>query len=386
MPANLTPEARGKWEKAISTKDPDQKLKAFQEFLSAIPKHKGNENLRDQVKRKIATLREEIEIRKQKKGHISNLFLIEKEGAAQILIIGPPNVGKSSLLWALTNARPEIAPYPRTTNAPVPGMMAYKDIKFMLVEIPALIEGKIEPQTLEMIKKADGLIILLDFTTDLLTDFKLIQKNLEKANISLVSSKTRVEIERSRGLGDPKIFVSGNLVDCTINDIRKILFKYGLKNLIIRVYGQAHLKEIEQALLESQTVYKPMIILVNKSDLSDRSGKIKLLQDYAGEENPILAVSAVTGEGLENLGLELLRALQIIRVYTKEPNKKDSTGEPFILKEGSSIGDLASNIHSYLYTNYKYARIWGPSSKFPGEKVGINHILTDQDVVEIHTR
>jgi len=123
-----------------------------------------------------------------------------------------------------------------------------------------------------------------------------------------------------------------------------------------------------------------------QNDIEYTSEKIKLLKNYAGGEIPILAVSALTGEGLENLGLELLRALHIIRVYTKEPNKKDSAGEPFILKVGSSIGDLARNIHSYLYTNYKYARIWGPSSKFPGEKVGINHILADQDIVEIHAR
>ncbi len=385
MPANLTAEAKAKWERAIAIKDPEEKIKALQEFLSAIPKHKGNERLRDQVKRKIAALKAELEERKERRKGPSKPVL-EKEGAAQILIIGPTNVGKSLLLSALTNARPEIASHPFTTRSPTPGVMRFEDIRFQLVEMPALTEGGLEPEAIDMIRRADGLMIMVDLSGDAAKDLEWILGELDAAGISPIPPRTSVEVERAKGIGEPRIIASGRLVGCTIEDVKKMVLGLGLRGVIVRIQGDASLEEIEDALLSIRKIYKPCLVLANKSDLEGDPEKFARLKEVAGDGIPVLKVSASTGEGLGLIGSELLRALGIIRVYTKEPNEREPSGEPFILKAGSSVADLAKRIHSSLLENYKYARVWGPSSKYPGERVGPSHILMDRDVVEIRTK
>ncbi|MEM2226577.1 MAG: TGS domain-containing protein [Candidatus Bathyarchaeia archaeon] len=385
MPANLTAEAKAKWERAIAIKDPEEKIKALQEFLSAIPKHKGNERLRDQVKRKIAALRAELEERRERRKGPSKPVL-EKEGAAQILIIGPTNVGKSLLLSALTNARPEIASHPFTTRVPTPGVMRFEDIRFQLVEMPALVEGGLEAEAIDMIRRADGLIIMVDLGGDPANDLDWILRDLDAAGISPTPPRSSVEVERAKGIGEPKIITSGRLVGCTIDDVKKLVLGLGLRGMIIRIQGNVSLEEIEDALLSIRKIYKPCLVLANKSDLGADPEKFARLKEIAGDKIPVLKVSASTGEGLGLIGPELLRALGIIRVYTKEPNEREPSGEPFILKAGSSVADLAKRIHSSLLENYKYARVWGPSSKYPGERVGPSHILMDRDIVEIRTK
>jgi ribosome-interacting GTPase 1 len=385
MPANLTAEAKAKWEKAIAIKDPEEKIKALQEFLSAIPKHKGNERLRDQVKRKIAALRAELEERERKR-RSSSKPLLEKEGAAQVLIIGPTNVGKSLLLSALTNARPEIASHPFTTRSPTPGVMRFEDIRFQLVEMPALSEGGLEPGAIDMIRRADGLILMVDLSRGAAEDLRWMLEELERAGITPIPPRSEIEIERAKGIGEPRVFVSGRLLGCTIDDVKRMVLGLGLRDLVVRIRGDASLEDIEDALLRTRKTYKPCLVLANKSDLVRGQEGLARLEEAAGGAIPIIRVSALTGEGLGLIGPGLLRALGIIRVYTKEPNEREPSGEPFILKAGSNVADLARRIHSSLLENYKYARVWGPSSKYPGERVGPSHVLMDGDVVEIRTK
>ena len=137
MPANLTEEAKTKWLQASQTRDPKEKLRLLQEFHSSIPKHKGNEKLRMQIKRKISTLKLEIEEKKSKKSR-SHSFKIEKTSAAIIALLGFPNSGKSTLLQFLTAANPIISDIPFTTQQPIIGSLQYEDIQFQLVELPSI--------------------------------------------------------------------------------------------------------------------------------------------------------------------------------------------------------------------------------------------------------
>ena len=168
MPTNLPAEARHKWAEVSATRNPREKLRLMQEFLSLVPKHKGTAKLCAQVKRQMAILRREIEEKKRKKaGRGGPKFFIEKEGAAQLVILGPTKVGRSSLLGSLTNAKVEISDYPFTTREPVPGMMPYKDVQFQIIEAPALVEGAADGeglgiQVLALARNADGLILMVD--------------------------------------------------------------------------------------------------------------------------------------------------------------------------------------------------------------------------------
>lgn len=137
MPANLTPEYLAAEEEYKQAQTHEEKLAALERMLATIPKHKGTEKLQADIKRKISRLRKESQ---QKKGgaHTTPFWLVKREGAGQVVLIGPPNAGKSLLVARLTHARPEVADYPFTTRAPVPGMMDCEDVQIQLVDLPPI--------------------------------------------------------------------------------------------------------------------------------------------------------------------------------------------------------------------------------------------------------
>ncbi len=387
----MTAEAQAKWNAALSAKKPEEKLRAFEEFLSSIPKHKGNEKLQAQVKSKIASLRAELEERRQRRvGSGATLpGLVEKQGAAQIVILGPTNSGKSSLLAALTSARPLIAPYPFATQVPTPGMFEFEDLQFQLVECPAPLPdpgGRLEirVQNQELVRNADGLLLLVDLTANPVPELEGLLAALDKLKILVRRTDSSVELVRRREGGSVQLAIMGELTGCTQGDVRKLLASHGVKSGTLRVYGKVTLDEVEDAVLENVAIYKPTLVLGNKCDLPYASNNYPELQSYLEGKIPVVRVSSFTRTNLDVLGRKIFESLDIIRVYTKDPNESIASSEPFILKKGGTTGELAKQIHSALFDSYRYARVWGRSSKFPGERVGSAHQLMDRDIVEIH--
>ena len=137
MPANLTPEAKAKWQLAQTSKNPKEKVQAYADFLAEISAHKGNERLRAQVKTKISELKQEIITQRGKRGSGKSSWSLQREGAAQVMVVGLTKTGKSSLLKSLTNAQVTVAPYEYTTQRPIPGILQFQDIQIQLVELPA---------------------------------------------------------------------------------------------------------------------------------------------------------------------------------------------------------------------------------------------------------
>jgi len=390
MPANLPPEAKAKWNEALAEKNPKKKLQAFQEFLSAIPKHKGNERLRAQIKTKIATLKDEIAAQRGKPGASRSSWGVRREGAAQIMIFGPTNAGRSSLLRALTNAQPEVGAYEFTTQRPVPGMLSYEDIQFQLVELPApQIDSKgdyqIQPEATDLIRTCDGLLLIVDLTSNPFRQLECINNALKEIRISIHKPSSRVEIIRQKGSGEVRIAASGSQTSAKPEQVRELLHSYGLKNALVRIYGDVSLDDIEDAIVENVTIYKPCLLIGNKLDLLiEKRISAELVEKNKGQL-PVLLISCLTGQGLSHVGKEIFHSLTLIRVYTKDPNEPKPSGHPFVVHAGTTIGELARSIHSDLANRYRYSRIWGPTSKFAGERVGSEHILGDQDIVEIHT-
>ncbi|MEM1660819.1 MAG: TGS domain-containing protein [Candidatus Bathyarchaeia archaeon] len=391
MPANLPPEAKRKWAEVSAAKNPKEKLRLMQEFLSLVPKHKGTAKLCAQVKKQIATLRKELEEAKHRKTRrTSSKFFIEKEGAAQIVILGPTNVGKSSLLAGLTNAKVMISPTPYTTTEPIPGMLQYEDIQFQLVEAPALMEGAAEGrawglQTLTLARNADGLILMVDLAANPIEQLDMIIDELGKARIVVNKPKARIEIERKHVGAGLRIIILGELIGCSFSDVEELLRSYGIRDAVVKIFGNASIDDIEDAIFES-TIYKPAIIIANKLDVNNAYENLKNLEEHVGGKLPIIAVSCKNGRGLNEIGRMLFENLDIIRVYTKEPNEKDFSKKPFVLRRGSTVYDLAKNIHSDLVENFAYAKIWSRRLAFSPQKVGASFQLEDGDIVEIHTK
>jgi ribosome-interacting GTPase 1 len=391
MPANLPAEAKHKWREASQARRPQEKIEKLQEFLSLVPKHKGTENLRAQVKRKIAILRKEIAEKKRKKAGVGGpKFFVEKEGDAQIVILGPTNVGRSSLLSLLTNAKVEISNYPYTTKEPTPGMFQVQDLQFQIVEAPALMEGSADGgawglQTLTSARNADGLILMIDLSRDSVEQFSLISGELGKARVLTRKPKARVEIERKYMGAGLKIILLGRLVGCTSKDVEQLLKSYGIRDATVKIQGEATIDDVEDAIFEG-TVYRPAIIIANKADIPNAAERIEQLKDLVGEEMKILAVSCKAKFGLEKLGSEIFEMLDIIRVYTKEPNERFPSKKPFTIRKGFTILDLAKRIHSDFYKQFSYAKVWSKRLRFSPQKVGGTFVLEDGDTVEIHMK
>jgi ribosome-interacting GTPase 1 len=390
MPTNLPAEAKRKWAEVSAAKNPAEKLRLMQEFLSLVPKHKGTAKLCAQVKKQMANLRREMDEKRRKTVKGGPRFFIEKEGAAQIALIGLTNVGKSSLLASVTNAKVEVSPSPYTTREPTPGILNYHDVQFQIVEAPALMDGSADGkawglQTLALARNADGLMLMVDLSQNPIEQLSIILGELEKARILVTKPRGRVEIERKFMGAGLRIILIGKLVDCTVRDVEELLKSYRVTDAIVKIYGETSLDDVEDAIFEN-TIYKPAIVVANKIDFEGAEANLKMLEAYVDGRIPVIAISCKNRFNLEKLGEIIFKSLGIIRVYTKEPNEKEFSKKPFTLKRGATIYDLAKNIHSDFSEKFSYAKVWSKRLVFSPQKVGGTFQLEDGDIVEIHVK
>ena len=392
MPANLTPEAQAKLAKYSEAKTIEEKIRALEEFLSVAPKHKGAENLLLWAKRRLAELREQLEEERRKRrsrGGGGPRIFVEKEGAAQVAVIGPPNTGKSSLVARLTGARTRVADYPFTTLNPVPGMLPYKDIYFQLVDTPPLSEEAAQyiPRVVGIARNADAVIVVVSLEDDPVKQYEEVRRILAEHGVHIEKPRGVVRIEKG-GEHGVQVLGSGRLVDATVRDVERLLARYRIYRAKVYIEGEVTLDDVEMAIFRS-TVYKPAVVLANKVDLPGAVERYRRLYQHLAARRDkdvwLMPVSAAKGFNLDRLGEVLFRRLNIIRVYTKKPNAEPSK-TPVILRRGATVRDLAERIHSDFLEYFQYARVWGPSAKYPGERVGLDHVLEDGDIVEIHTR
>ena len=387
MPTNVTAEYLAAEEEYRQAKTIPEKIRALEKMYATVPKHKGTEKLRLQIKRKLAELRKELEKQQSQRKGGGYSFSVKKEGAAQIVLAGLPNVGKSSLLKVLADIDVDVADYPFTTVEPVPGMMKHKDVQIQLVEVPGLIEGAalgkgMGTQLLSVIRNADAIAIVVDLSQDPVKQMEIILKEFERAGIKINKRKPKVEIKRMPMGG---IIINGqHLIQGDASEVMKMLREEGIHSAEITVKEPVTLEDFSDALDES-LVWRKAIIIANKGDApGSRENYEKLVKTY-GDRFKIVPVSAKKRANIEALKEELYDLAGIIRVFTKSPGEEPAY-PPIALKKGSTVLDVAERIHKDFAKNFKYARVWGKSAKFPGQRVGPDHVLEDGDIVEIHAR
>ena len=385
MPTNVTPEYLAAEEKYRQAKSPKEKLKALENMLSLIPKHKGTEKMQMHIKRKISKIKAEMETTARKSGH-GPTFNVKKEGAAQVALVGLPNSGKSLVLSRLTNADVSVDTYPFTTKMPTPGMMEYKDIQIQLVEVPAIIEdvsmGKgFGLQILSAIRAADAVALIIDLSRDSLEQMKIVLDELEKGGINLNEEPPHVEIVKKAEGGIDirgKQYFHGD-----DHVLKELLLKDKIHNAIIVFRADTTLEQFQEALDES-VAFKPAVILATKGDIKNSKKNFALLKKHFGDFD-IVPISAEKEINLEYAKESIYNSLNIIRVYTKTPGEEVAY-PPITMNPHSTIYDAAGRVHKHFQKKFKYARIWGPSAKYEGQKVGSDHILQDGDIVEVHIR
>lgn len=387
MPVNVTPEYLKAEDAYKSAKNPKEKLIALELMLSTIPKHKGTEKMQLQIKRNLSKLKKEVEKEKELKkgGSGGTSFFVRKEGAAQVALAGLPNSGKSTILNKLTGKDVDIGHYAFTTVKPTPAMLQYKDIQIQLVDMPGLIEGVslgkgMGGPLISAIRAVDVIVIIVDLSVDPLKDLELILRELEAKGLRINKKVPNIEIQKLPTVGI-EIIGENFLVECNSQDVKKVLQEERVHNAIITIKEPVTLTDIFEV-LDSSLEYKKAIIVGTKGDLpGSKEGLQKLESNVTNFK--IIPVSAINNVNLDILPAEIFSILDIIRVYTRSPGGQiDNEAMP--MKINSTALDAAKKVHKNLYKNFKFARVWGESAKFDGQRVGPEHVLRDGDIIEIH--
>jgi uncharacterized protein len=329
MPANLPPEYFRIEATLREAKTPQEKIEVCERLLAVIPRHKGTEKLVALYKSKIAKLRDEAQ-KKPSTAHRGPLLRIEGSGAGQVVIVGPPNSGKSSLVKVLTGAEVEVADYPFTTRFPSPFMMPFENVKIQLVDTPPVTSEFMEPWFPEMLKTADAVLLVAD-------------------------------------LGDADT-----------------------ASLLEGIAARLREKKVEFAAADAEIppgkgpFLKRTLLAANKADL-DPDGKafadLGVLFEGPFER---LAVSALKGLHVQELKRRVFGLLRVVRAHSKVPGKKAETDSPFALKKGSTVLDMARAVHKDFAENLDFARVWSKDGSLDGLRVNRDYVLNDEDVIELH--
>jgi len=326
MPANLTPEYYRAEEEFKKAKTLQEKLSALKRMLATIPKHKGTEKLQADIKRRISRLKDDLNQQSKRKGFAVH---VEKEGAAQVAIVGPPNSGKSQLVATLTNAEVEIGDYPFTTQKPYPAMMPYEDIQIQLVDLPPLSSVHTEFWVPNIIRIADVALLVVDLSTSDVLD------QIEET-ISLLEG-----------------------------------FKIRPVNFDVEYDPWA------------SVIKKKTWLVGTKYDLPSANDNWQVVKELYFGRFGLSCVSAKTNVNIERLRVEIFEMIRVLRVYSKRPHNEADMSRPFILKQGSTLIDFANIVHHDFGERLKFARIWG-HGKFDGQRVNKDYVLSDKDIIELH--
>jgi ribosome-interacting GTPase 1 len=358
MVSNVSVEFSHAQQKYHDARTPEDKLAALLEMQSYVPKHKGAENMRSDLSRKISELRSEIERAKSsgpKKGSGGPSMFIKKDGMGQIVLVGMANSGKSWLLNKIIGKEiAQVTPYPFATKEPTPGMLEYDKSTIQLVELPALMEGSSEgkaqgKEIIGIIRNADAIMFVINSQEQR----ELLIGELTKSLVYLNKTRPPIVVKNS---SFPGVQISGkDFLKFPVEQLEQYLKNSGYANSQVLISGPINsLNEVVEALNE-KICYKKAIFV-----------------------NPY----QITDHIMVDLKDRLFIMLDKILVFTKKPGQEADMNDPIALDKGATVADLAKMLHKDFAKNLKFAKIWG-SAKFPGQTVGPDFVLKNKDIVEI---
>jgi len=357
----------------------EEQIKELEEQISKTKYNKATEGHIGKLKAKIARLNEEEEKRRQSKGGNTKGFYVKKAGNATVALVGFPSVGKSTLLNQLTGAKSEVGAYHFTTLDVVPGVMVYNHAKIQILDMPGLIKdasrGKGRGrEVIAAARSADVILLVVDIFNP---NMNVLFKELYNAAIRLNQTKPDVVITPSDH-GGILVKPTVKLTKITPEIIKDMTSAYGHINATVVVREDI---DVEQMLdvLAGNRVYIKAIMAINKVDLAKPGQLEEVLEMH--KQYRCVPVSAATGYGMEELKQGLYDTIDMIRIYLKPQGQEADMDIPLIVKRGNTVGDVCELIHRDFKNNFRYAMIWGKSAKFPGQTVGLDHKVEDQDVL-----
>ena len=358
----------------------EEQIKEVEDELGKTLYNKKTQHHIGRLKAKLARLKDEAEVRRSK-GPKTAGYAVRKSGNATVAIVGFPSVGKSTLLNQITNAQSAVAAYKFTTLTCVPGLMEYKGAKIQILDLPGLIKDASKGkgrgrEVLSVVRSADLILQMIDVFE---TNIQVLVEELKTANLRLNQSPSDVVIAKKNRGG---ITVNFTTAQSTLDEdlVVEMMNEYGHTNADIVIREDIDEDQLIDY-ISGNRLYLPAIVAINKTDLV-QPDYLKLIEKRL-KGWTLIPIAAEKGQGLDRLKEEMYKALRFIRIYMKPQGKDADMVEPLVIKDGSDIGMICDSIHREFKKNFRYAQIWGRSARFPGQIVGLDHKVKDQDVVTI---
>ena len=359
-----------------------EKIKAIQDEMAQTKVNKATEHHIGLLKAKIAKLKREQEDNVVKKrGAKTDGFDVRRSGDATVVFIGLPSVGKSTLLNKLTDAQSIIGAFQFTTTTVVPGMMEYRGAKIQVLDLPGIIKGAstgkgLGRRILSVARSADLVLLLLDVFQPFHEN--VLVNELGNIGIRLNTLPPNITIEKS-SMGGIAVAQQVKLTKISEKHLKDILHIYGIVSARVVIREDVTSEQLADYIAGNISYSKAITILnkidlVNKEFLKDLKKKIK---------SDVIEVSANSDINIDLLKEKIYEKLKFIRIYMRPKGGETDFKEPFIAREGDTVEEVCNKIHRRMKKQFRYGMVWGKSVKFGGQRVGLNHILLDEDVLTI---
>lgn len=358
----------------------EEQIKEVEDELGKTLYNKKTQHHIGRLKAKLARLKDEAEVRRSK-GPKTAGYAVKKSGNATVAIVGFPSVGKSTLLNKITNAQSEVAAYQFTTLTCVPGLMEYKGAKIQVLDLPGLIKDASKGkgrgrEVLSVVRSADLILLMIDVFE---TNIQVLVDELRTANLRLNQRPADIVIAKKNRGG---IIVNFTTKQSTLDEdlVVEMMNEYGYINADIVIREDIDEDQLIDY-ISGNRLYVPAIVAINKTDLVQPAYLKQIEKRLKGWR--LIPIAAERSIGLDRLKEEMYEALRFIRIFMKPQGKEADMVEPLVIKEGSDIGMVCDSIHRDFRRNFRYAQVWGKSARFPGQIVGLDHRVADQDIVTI---
>ena len=359
-----------------------EKIKAIQDEMAKTQINKATEHHIGLLKAKIAKLkREQEENFIKKSGMKSDGFDVRRSGDATVVFIGLPSVGKSTLLNKMTKAKSTVGAFTFTTLTVVPGMMEYRGAKIQVLDLPGIIKGAstgkgLGKRILSVARTADLVLLMLDVFQPYHEN--VLVTELGNIGIRLNQLPPNITIEKA-AMGGIAVAQQVKLKKISEKHLKDILHLYGIVSARVVIREDITSEQLAD-FIAGNISYSKAITILNKIDLVDKKFLKELKKEIKSE---VIEVSAESDINIELLKEKIYEKLKFIRIYMRPKGGETDFKEPLIAREGDTVEDICNKLHRRMKRAFRYGLVWGKSVKFGGQRVGLTHILIDEDVLTI---